>query len=340
MGLGINVMAVNLGAIAGYTLGGVMITYFGWQSIFWLNIPIGIFGTIWGYLNLKEIIRKPVGQKFDFAGSILYCIGLATILLALTIGDPLSVRNLVILGCGAAFFVAVIFVELRQKFPTLDLTLFKIRQFALGNIAGFLNAIAFSCGPFLRSLYLQLILGYSPAKTGILLIPMEVIIFAISPLSGRLSDKYGAKMLSCIGLLFNASALFWFASFSKGSSYGAVLGSLVLFGFGMALFFPPNSSAVMGSVSAEKRGIANGIRMTLNQTGNVFSVPFSLLLMTLVMPYTKLSQIVGSSQLLSSNEGPIFLKAINHACFILGVITLFAIIPSLGLRFNKDKQAK
>ena len=340
MGLGINVMAVNLGAIAGYTLGGVMITYFGWQSIFWLNIPIGIFGTIWGYLNLKEISRKPVGQKFDFAGSILYCIGLATILLALTIGDPLSTRNLVILGVGAAVFIAVIFVELRQKFPTLDLTLFKIRQFALGNIAGFLNAIAFSCGPFLRSLYLQLILGYSPAKTGILLIPMEVIIFAISPLSGRLSDKYGAKILSCLGLFFNASALFWFASFSKGSSYGAVLGSLVLFGFGMALFFPPNSSAVMGSVSAEKRGIANGIRMTLNQTGNVFSVPFSLLLMTLVMPYTKLSQIVGSSQLLSTNEGPIFLKAINHACFILGAITLFAIIPSLGLRFNKEKQMK
>lgn len=337
MGLGINVMAVNLGAIAGYTLGGVMITYFGWQSIFWLNIPIGIFGTIWGYLNLKEISRKPVGQKFDFAGSILYCIGLATILLALTIGDPLSVRNLVILGCGAAFFVAVIFIELRQKFPTLDLTLFKIRQFALGNIAGFLNAIAFSCGPFLRSLYLQLILGYSPAKTGLLLIPMEVIIFAISPLSGRLSDKYGAKVLSCLGLFFNASALFWFASFGKGSSYGAVLGSLVLFGIGMALFFPPNSSAVMGSVSAEKRGVANGIRMTLNQTGNVFSVPFSLLLMTLVMPYTKLSQIVGSSQLLSTNEGPLFLKSINHACFILGIITLFAIIPSLGLRLNKDK---
>jgi EmrB/QacA subfamily drug resistance transporter len=340
MGLGINVMAVNLGAIAGYTLGGVMITYFGWQSIFWLNIPIGIFGTIWGYLNLKEISRKPVGQKFDFAGSILYCVGLATILLALTIGDPLSVRNLVILGVGAAFFVAVIFVELRQKFPTLDLTLFKIRQFALGNIAGFLNAIAFSCGPFLRSLYLQLILGYSPAKTGLLLIPMEIIIFAISPLSGKLSDKYGAKVLSCLGLFLNASALFWFASFSKGSSYGAVLGSLVLFGFGMALFFPPNSSAVMGSVSPEKRGIANGIRMTLNQTGNVFSVPFSLLLMTLVMPYAKLSQIVGSSQLLSSNEGPIFLKAIDHACFILGIITLFAIIPSLGLRFNKEKQMK
>src|SRR5208283_966828 len=228
MGMGINVMAVNLGAIAGYTLGGVMITYFGWRSIFLLNIPIGVFGTIWGYLNLKEISRKPVGQKFDFTGALLYCIGLATILLALTIGDPLSIRNLIILGCGVAFFIAVIFVELRQKFPTLDLALFKIRQFALGNIAGFLNAIAFSCGPFLRSLYLQLILGYSAAKTGLLLIPMEIIIFAISPFSGKLSDKIGARVLSSIGLLLNAAALFWFATLNKSSSYSAVLVSLLL----------------------------------------------------------------------------------------------------------------
>ena len=88
MGLGTNIMAANLGNIAGYTLSGVMITYFGWRSIFLLNIPVGIFGTIWGYMRLKEIGVKPVGQKFDYAGSILYCIGLATILLALTIGDP------------------------------------------------------------------------------------------------------------------------------------------------------------------------------------------------------------------------------------------------------------
>ena len=171
MGLGINIMAVNLGAITGYTLGGVIITYFGWRSIFLLNLPIGIIGTVLGYMNLKEIGKKPIGEKFDYAGSILYCVGLSTILLALTMGNPLSTRNIAILVCGLAIFIAVIFVELRQKYPTLDLTLFKIRQFALGNIAGFLNGIGFSCGPFLRSLYLQLILGYSAAKTGTLTHP-------------------------------------------------------------------------------------------------------------------------------------------------------------------------
>jgi hypothetical protein len=94
----------------------------------------------------------------------------------------------------------------------------------------------------------------------------------------------------------------------------------------------------MGSVPADKRGVANGIRMTLNMTGGVLSVPFSLLLMTLVMPYNKLSVIVNSTQLNNANEMPVFLHAINHACLILGIIILFAIIPSL-LRGEKEKPA-
>jgi EmrB/QacA subfamily drug resistance transporter len=336
MGLGTNMMAMNLGAIAGLTLGGVMIPTFGWQSIFLINIPIGIFGTIWGYLRLKEIRVKPTEGKFDYPGSILYCIGLSTILVALAIGDPLSLRNLLILGAGLVFFVVVIFVELRQKYPTLDLALFKIRLFAAGNIASFLNSLAFSCGPFLRSLFLQLVLGYTSLKAGLMLIPMEIVVFILGPISGRLSDRYGSRVLSSAGLALNAFALIWFSTLNLNSSTSAVLFSLILFGFGRALFMSPNTSSIMGSVPAEKRGVANGIRMTLNMTGGVLSVPFSLLLMTLVMPYARLSQIVGKTSLMQASEIPTFLRAINHACLILGIVVLFAIIPSL-LRGTKEK---
>ena len=328
-GLGTSMMAVNLGAIVGYTLSGVMITYFGWRSIFLINIPVGIFGTIWGYLQLKEIRIKPVTGKFDYAGSILYCIGLATILLALTIGNPTSDRNIAILAGGLVFFGIVIFIELKKKNPVLDLSLFKIRLFAAGNLATFLNTIAFNSGPFLRSLYLQLVLGYSALKTGVLLIPMEIILFIVVPVSGRLADRYGSRVLSSIGLAFNAAALFWFSTLSQDSSYTTVVISLVLFGFGMGLFAAPNTSSLMGSVPEEKRGIASGIRSTVNQTAGVLSVPFSLLLMSLVMPYNQLSQIVNNTQLHNTNEIPVFLKAVNHACLILGIITLLAIIPSL-----------
>jgi len=339
MGLGTTIMAANLGAIVGYTVSGIMIAYFGWRSIFFINVPIGIFGTIWGYLRLKETRIKSVGQKFDYKGSILYCINLLTILLVLTIGNPISVRNITLFAIGLLLFVIVILVELRQKYPILDLTLFKIRAFAAGNLTAFLNTLAFSCGPFLRSLYLQLILGYSAAKTGILLIPMEIVILVLSPVSGRLSDKYGSQVLNSVGLALNASALIWFSRLTETSSYFAVLVSLFLFGVGMALFASPNTSSVMGSVPEAKRGVASGIRNTINQTAGVLSVPFSLLLMTLVMPYNKLSQIVSSSQLASSNQAPIFLKAINHACLILGIIVLCAIVPSL-LRGRKSKLVK
>jgi len=336
MALGTNMMAINVGAIAGYTLSGVMITYFGWRSIFLINVPVGIFGTIWSYVRLKEVSIKHVSGKFDYAGSILYCIGLSTILLALTIGDPGSARNIAILAGGLVLFVVVIIVELKQKYPTLDLSLFKIRLFAAANLTGFLNSLAFSCGPFLRSLYLQLILGYSPLKAGVILIPMEIVVFVLSPISGRMADRYGSRVLSSAGLTLNASALIWFSTLTETSSYSAVLISLMLFGIGRALFMPPNTSSIMGSVPAEKRGVANGIRMTLNMTGGVLSVPFSLLLMTLVMPYARLSQIVGSTQLNDASERLLFLHAINHACLILGIIILFAIIPSL-LRGPREK---
>ena len=340
LGLGTSIMAANLGAIAGYTLSGVMITYFGWRSIFLINVPIGIFGTIWGYLRLKESGVKSVGQKFDYAGSILYCIGLSIILLALTIGDPASIINIAILVGGLAFFVAVIFVELRQKYPTLDLTLFKIRTFAAGNLASFLNSLAFSSGPFLRSLYLQLVLGYSALKAGVLLIPMEIVIFFLSPISGRLADRYGTRLLSPIGLALNAAALIWFSTLNESSSYSVVLISLLLFGSGLALFASPNMSAIMGSVPVEKRGVANGITTTINQTAGVLSVPFSLLLMTLVIPHDKLSQIIGSSQLINATDVPIFLKAVNHACLILGIVMFLAIIPSLLVSPQENTTAK
>jgi len=329
MALGTNMMAFNVGAIAGYTLGGVMITLFGWRSIFLVNVPVGIFGILWSYKRLKEISKRPVGENFDYAGSILYSAGLLAILGALTLGNPTSLRNLLILAGGFVVFIVFIFVERRQRYPTLDLNLFKIRLFAAGNLAGFLNSVAFNCGPFLRSLYLQLVMGYSALRAGVVLIPMEIVVLAVSPISGRLADKYGSRVLSSIGLALNAAALFWFSTLNEKSTYAAILISLVLFGLGRALFISPNSSSVMGSVPAERRGVANGVRMTLNMTGGVTSVPLSLLLMTLVMPYDRLSQIVSSSQLIGSGELTIFLRAINHACLILGVIILIAIIPSL-----------
>jgi MFS family permease len=168
---------------------------------------------------------------------------------------------------------------------------------------------------------------------------MQIVGIILSPLSGRLADKYGSRVLCSIGLAINASALFWFSTLNENSSYIAILISLILFGIGRALFISPNTSSIMSSVPGEKRGIANGIRATLTQTGNAISVPFSLLLMSLVIPYDQLSQIVNNTWLINSNELFLFQQAINQACFLLGIITIAAIIPSL-LRGSREKAAE
>jgi EmrB/QacA subfamily drug resistance transporter len=327
MGLGTNLMASNLGSVVGYTVSGVMIGYFGWRSMFLINLPIGIAATWWAHARLKEVGVKSLGEKLDPGGIILYCGALTIVLYSLTIGSIFTWENQLMAATGIAILAAFILWERRQKFPVLDLTLFKIRLFAAGNVASFLNSLAYNCFPFILSLYLQLVRDYTPAEAGIVLIPMEVIVLVMNTLTGRLADKYGSRGFATLGLALNATALFWFSTLGINTTHEAILVGLALFGLGRSLFSSPNSSSIMGSVPAQRRGVANGVRTTLTQTGNVLSIPVSLLLMTFIMPYDRLSEIVSSTQL--TGEVAQFLAAINFACLALGFIVALAIIPSL-----------
>jgi EmrB/QacA subfamily drug resistance transporter len=327
MGLGTNLMASNLGSMVGYTISGVMISLWGWRSMFLINLPIGIAATWWAHKRLKEVGARSTGEKFDPGGAVLYCGSLAIILYSLTIGSIFTTQNQITLLAGLALLAAFIFWERRQQFPTLDLSLFKIRLFAAGNIASFLNSLAYNCAPFIISLYLQLVRGYTPAEAGIVLIPMEIIVLVMNTITGRLADKYGSRGFATLGLALNSAALLWFSTLSQNTTHEAILIGLALFGLGRSLFSSPNSSSIMGSVPAQRRGVANGVRTTLTQTGNVLSIPVSLLLMTFIMPYDRLSEIVSSTQL--TGEVTQFLAAINFACLALGIIVAIAIIPSL-----------
>lgn len=335
VGLGVNMMAANLGTAMAYTVGGVMIGLAGWRSLFWMCLPIGFFGTLWAYKRLKEIIAAPEHEKFDYVGSVLYCAGLSAVLIALTIGNFASSNNLVILTVGIALFLTFVVVERRQKHPTLDLSLFKIRLFTGGNLSNFLNSVSFTCGPFLLSLYFQLVMLYSPFWAGVLLVPMYIMVFVFAPISGKLSDKYGARGLSSLGLALSSVSLFLFYFINEKTPYTVIFTGLILFGLGRALFMSPNTSSIMGSVSLERRGVANGVRTTLYNTGVALSVPLSLTFMTVVMPYDQLSKLVGSAQLTNSDEFFRFLGSLNYAFLILGIITAVAIIPSL-LRGSKQ----
>ncbi|MDQ1279746.1 MAG: hypothetical protein QG670_1008 [Thermoproteota archaeon] len=341
-GLGINMMAVNIASALGYTVSGVMIQLFGWRSLFLINVPVGIFGTVWAYKRLKEISRRKTEEKFDFTGASLYCTGLAIVLYSLTFGNLLSMQNLLLLTAGLSLFPILILVERRVKFPTIDLTLFKIRAFAAGNVTSFLNTLAFNCVPFLISLYLQLVLGYDPVLAGLLLIPMSLVVLVMSPITGMLSDRLGSRGISSAGLAVNAVSLAWFSALNINSTYYSIIISLVLFGIGRGLFSSPNVSAIMGSVPASRRGVANGVRSALVQTGNVLSIPLAMIFMSTVISYDKLSTLVSSSQLTSSGELLIFQAALSRTFLILSIIMVVALIPSLlrGKRTEQESTAE
>ncbi|MDQ1281557.1 MAG: hypothetical protein QG670_2822 [Thermoproteota archaeon] len=209
---------------------------------------------------------------------------------------------MIILAAGLSLFSILILVERKVKFPTIDLNLFKIRAFAAGNVTSFLNTLAFNCVPFLISLFLQLVMGYDPTFAEVVLLPMPLIVLVMSLISWRLSDKFGSRGISSMGLAVNIASLLWLSTLNQNSSYYFILISLVIFGLGCGLFSSPNIGSVMDSVLASRGGVATGVRSALFQTGAVLSIPLAMIFMSTVIPYDKLTTLVSSSQLASSES--------------------------------------
>src|SRR3989454_1791868 len=342
-GIGINQVAINAGTITGYTLSGVLIQLFTWRSIFLVNVPIGIFGTYWSRKRLNEIHHPARGERFDLAGAVTFSVSITLLLLGLTLGsitDPLSLSL-----TGLSFLLMIIFVlaERRASFPVLDLSLFRNRLFTAGNIANLLSGLAFAALAFIMTLYFQLVRGYDPLHAGIYLIPLDATLILIGPISGSLSDRWGARGLSTLGLVTASAGFFYLSSFTTTTDYLQIALGLVLVGFGIGLFRSPNASSVMGSVQGAKRGIASGVRATIINTSIVASIPLVLAVMTTDIPYYRLINIIGNGSALSNSQitttdlAP-FQMGLQHSLMIFSILILASVVFSLlrGPRQNSD----
>ena len=293
--LGTNQVAGLAGQFVGLVAGGLLAAI-DWRAVFWVNVPVGIYGTIWAYLRLRDNGERHPG-RIDWWGNITFAVGLSAVLIAVTYGiqpyggDTMGWTNPWVLAGligGVALLAAFAFIETRTKDPMFQLSLFRIRAFTAGNLAGLLVSIARGGMQFVLIIWLQGIWlplhGYSysdtPLWAGIFLLPLTVGFLVSGPISGYLSDKFGSRGIATSGMAVFAGSFIGLMLLPVNFPYWAFALFILANGVGSGMFASPNSSAIMGSVPARQRGAASGMRSTFQNSGTALSigVVFSLMI--------------------------------------------------------------
>jgi EmrB/QacA subfamily drug resistance transporter len=337
--LGINGITWAIGGIAGPLLGGLILTVATWRWIFYINVPIGIIGTLWGYVALKEMTVRKREEKFDSVGAVTFTVGLIALLFALTLGIQLSWVSPAILSLFALFIVMLLlflFWERRAAKPVLDLSLFENRVYSFSVLAAMLQSLAMFATNFLIVFYLQAVRGYDPLTAALLLIPLSIVAAVVGPLSGLLADHIGARLPATAGVLLQAAALLWFIlKLAPSTPYGSIVVGLVLVGLGGGLFWSPNTSAAMNSAPRDRLGIASATLATLRQTGMVTSFALSLAVAAGSLPRAVMMKLfVGTGVSLGSEPMQEFIVGIRHAFIVSAVLCLIA----AGLSYVRGKE--
>jgi EmrB/QacA subfamily drug resistance transporter len=272
--LGITGAVVSVGVVIGPTLGGFLIDSFSWRWIFYVNVPVGIAGTLMAWRYVPNI-KPRGGQHFDLWGAITLFISLLSLLLALTMGQNIGFADrsiILLLASFALFLVLFIIIELRIDQPMIDLRLFRNSNFSVSLITGFITFVAIAGTIMLLPFYLENVLGYSTRDVGLILAVVPIGLGITAPLSGSLSDRLGTRPITVAGL---AILLIGYYALSKLTAETSATGFLLRFlpiGIGMGIFQSPNNSAIMGSAPAHRLGIVSGMlafTRTLGQTTGI-----------------------------------------------------------------------
>ncbi|WP_349901975.1 MFS transporter [Parafrigoribacterium humi] len=295
LALGTNQVAAIAGSFIGLIVGGLLAVV-DWRAVFFVSVPIGIIGTIWSYKSLHEVGTRNPG-KIDWPGNVVFAVGLTALLAGITYAiqpygglstgftNPWVLAGL--LG-GIVLLVWFVFIELHSEAPMFKMQLFRIRAFALANLAGLLASIGRGGMQFMLIIWLQGIWlplhGYSyestPLWAGIYLLPITIGFLVAGPVSGALSDRFGAKAFATVGLLLVTVSFVGLLLIPVNFDYGEFAALTGLSGIGSGLFSAPNRTAIMNSVPANQRGSASGMAGTLLNAGSSLSIGifFSLMI--------------------------------------------------------------
>ena len=286
--LGLNQVAALSGQFVGLLIGGIL-AVFNWRYVFLISVPFGVVGTIWAFLKLKEPAYQKRFQKIDIWGNLSFIGGLTIFLVGITYallpygsasmgwGNPWVITALV---TGVLLLVAFPIIETRVDNPMFCMDLFKIRNFAFGNAAGFISALARGGVMVVLIILLQGIWlplhGYSfasaPFWAGVYMLPLTIGFVVMGPLSGIISDKYGARWISTLGMVLVGISFLILAILPYNFNYLPFAIALLIMGFGNGMFSSPNAAAIMNSVPPDQRGVTSGMMSTLVNSGFVLSM--------------------------------------------------------------------
>jgi len=358
MALGINMVAGVGGGILGLVLGGIITSVASWRYIFFINVPIGVFGTVWAYMKLREVSTRKQGESLDVAGALLLSGSIAMLLLGATfytlgsmvtssaagvfytIFHVYSFYSYISFALFPIFLVLFIVNEVYwAKFPLMKFSLFKRRMFTSGVIASSLVAVARGGIMFLLVFYYEGVRGLSAFHAGLELIPMSLGFLLVGPISGIISDRIGYRSLTLAGVIISAISVSFLALLPQSASTLEVTGILAMAGIGGGLFASPNIASIMGSVEPEVRGVGAATNSTLVNITNMMALTIAFVFIgTTVNISSFITLFIGSTKDLSpaivnslayQQQWITFMQAFHRVFEIFLVAAVIAIIPSI-----------
>lgn len=317
--LGINLASIYVGLAAGPFIGGFLTQHLGWKSIFLVQILIGTSVTALILLMLRAEWRSARGERFDLAGSAIYAAALVMIFYGFSILS--SHIGIALTALGFLAFLGFIAWEGRTDHPVLEIDLFKHnRLFAFSNLAALLYYTATFAIPFLLSLFLQYVQDLTPEVAGIVLVSEPVMMALLSPFAGRLSDYAQPRVISSVGMVLTTIGIVMLAFIGSRTTITYVIISLVFVGVGFGLFSPPNTNAIMGSVSGKYSGVASGTTGTMRLLGQMSGMGAALLVFAL---------IIGKVPITAEHNG-VFLESLRILFIVFSILCFCGIFVSLS----------
>ena len=315
---GVSAMALAIGPL----VGGLITEHIGWNWIFYLNVPVGLVGLVAARLIIPESRDTSHEQRLDLPGLVTSGIALFALVYALIEANSKGWTSPLILGLFAVAAVsgaAFVLLELHQRLPMFDMTLFHNPTFAGANTVALLVSLAMFGVFFFISLYMQNVLGYSAVRAGVAFLPMTVLIILVAPFAGRSSDRLGSRWLMTGGMTLVGCSLLVFAQLQPDSSYFQLLPGMILGGVGMATTMTPMTAAVLSSVPVDKAGVGSGMLNTFRQVGGALGIA----LMGAILAS-------GSNTALADGASKVdaFINGLHHALYVAAVIAFAAALTA------------